>query len=62
MKKTIITAISSRDMRVNVNPVFVRGNGVRRLCGSPAKREVCIVKLRHPALKVTLHWMLSKNV
>lgn len=51
--------ITGHDLRVQVNPSFVRANEVRRLCGDPAKLNACIGELRPPALEETLRWMLS---
>lgn len=51
--------ITGHDLRVEVNPSFVRANEVRRLCGDPAKLDACIGELRPPALEETLRWMLS---
>lgn len=50
--------ITGHDLRVQVNPSFVRANEVRRLCGDPAKLNACIGELRPPALEETLRWML----
>lgn len=50
--------ITGHDIKINVNPNFIRSNEVHRLCGNPAKLEACIGKLKHPPLEETLRWML----
>jgi GDP-D-mannose dehydratase len=53
--------ITGHDMRIKVNPVFVRANEVHRLCGNPEKLEACIGKMQHTSLEETLRWMLSAS-
>jgi len=61
---TVIDAlkrITGHNMKVTVNPDFVRDNEVHRLCGNPAKLESCVGALQYPSLEETLRWMLSTN-
>ncbi|BEP33735.1 GDP-mannose 4,6-dehydratase [Variovorax sp. V59] len=56
------TQITGHKMEVSVNPAFVRGNEVHRLCGSPAKLNALLsrygAKLEAPTLEETLRRML----
>ncbi len=53
--------ITGHELKVRVNPAFVRVNEVHRLCGSPVKLEACIGLLQHPSLEKTLRWMLTEK-
>lgn len=57
-----LTRISNHDLRVEVNPAFVRPNELHRLCGSPEKLLTLLsghgVSLRIPTLVDTLKQML----
>ena len=56
------TQITGHKMEISVNPAFVRGNEVHRLCGSPAKLNALLsrygAKLEAPTLEETLRRML----
>ena len=58
-----LTRITGHQIRVEVNPAFVRANEVHRLCGSPAKLQALLAahgaKLHNPPLEVTLRRMLN---
>ena len=57
------TYITGHKLEVLVNPAFVRGNEVHRLCGNPARLNALLLKhgveLETPALTETLQRMLS---
>jgi nucleoside-diphosphate-sugar epimerase len=57
-----LTQLSGHQIRVEVNPMFVRANELHRLCGSPAKLWAAMqahgVKLPAPTLRDTLQGML----
>lgn len=57
------TQITGYKMEVSVNPAFVRGNEVHRLCGNPAKLNALLTrygaKLEAPTLEETLRRMLA---
>ncbi|MGJ3703124.1 NAD-dependent epimerase/dehydratase family protein [Variovorax sp. AFSI2.2] len=57
------THITGHKLQVLVNPAFVRGNEVHRLCGNPARLNALLskhgVELEMPALTETLQRMLS---
>ena len=57
------TCITGHKLEVSVNPAFVRGNEVHRLCGNPARLNALLLKhgvqLETPALTETLQRMLS---
>lgn len=55
----LVREISGRDIRVEVNPRFVRADEVRSLSGSPAKIESVIGPLKSIPLSDTLRWMLE---
>lgn len=59
-----LARMTGHQMRVEVNPAFVRGNEVHRLCGSPAKLNTllaaCTETLRIVPLENTLGRMLAK--
>jgi nucleoside-diphosphate-sugar epimerase len=56
------TRITAHEMKLSVNPEFVRANEVHRLCGSPAKLDSLLAKhgrkLEVPALEDTLRNMV----
>ena len=52
--------ITQHRMDIKVNPAFVRGNEVHRLCGSPAKLVETIGPLLKHDLADTLSWMLEE--
>ncbi len=51
--------LTGHAIEVAVNPAFVRGNEVHRLCGDPARLYAAVGELAHPSLEQTLQWMLS---
>lgn len=58
-----LTRITGHQIRVEVNPAFVRANEVHRLCGSPAKLQALLARkgcmLDNPPLEDTLRRMLT---
>jgi nucleoside-diphosphate-sugar epimerase len=58
-----LTRISGHQMRVEVNPAFVRGNEVHRLCGNPTEIQTLLakhgVRLDNLQLEETLLRMLA---
>ena len=56
-----LTRITGHTIDVRVNPEFVRANELDRLCGNPAKLELCLGPLLHPPLDETLEWMLHAS-
>jgi nucleoside-diphosphate-sugar epimerase len=55
----LVEAISGRELRVRVNPAFVRSDEVKVLRGSPARIEKVIGPLAKRPLEETLRWMLE---
>jgi len=51
--------VSGRQLRIRVNPSFVRADEAKSLRGSAKKLESVIGPLRMPALEETLRWMLE---
>jgi nucleoside-diphosphate-sugar epimerase len=56
----MLTNITGHCINVRVNPDFVRGNEVRRLCGDFKKLKACIGELPDYRLEDTLRWMLDE--
>ena len=56
----LLGQITGHQLRVKVNPAFVRNNEIHRLCGLPAKLESCVGNFPYPTLEETLQWMLKK--
>jgi nucleoside-diphosphate-sugar epimerase len=54
-----IRRVSGRELRVRVNPSFVRADEAKSLRGSAARLESIIGPLRMPPLRDTLRWMLE---
>lgn len=58
-----LVRITGHQIKVQVNPAFVRANEVRYLCGSPAKLQALLTRhgctLDNPPLEDTLRRMLS---
>jgi GDP-6-deoxy-D-talose 4-dehydrogenase len=52
--------ISGRELKVRVNPAFVRSDEVKTLCGSAARIEAAIGPLAVPPFEETLRWMLEE--
>lgn len=52
--------ISGHEMKVQVNPAFVRSDEVRTLCGSKARLESVIGQFEMTDLLETLSWMLDE--
>jgi len=54
--------MTSHNLRIEINPAFVRGNEVHRLCGNPQKLRTLLsghgATLYEPALEETLGHML----
>lgn len=55
------SAISGHQMRIEVNPAFVRANEVKTLSGSPARLRSLIGEWSSPPLEETLRWMLEAD-
>ena len=55
----MVSNISGHELKVSVNPAFVRANEVKTLTGSCAKLETAVGKLPKRSLYSTLEWMLS---
>lgn len=51
--------ITGHQMRVDVNPAFVRANEVRTLCGDPARLRALIGAWDTPPVEETVRWMLE---
>lgn len=56
----LVGRISGYDLKVRVNPAFVRDDEVKRLWGSAEKVERHIGPLNMPPLEETLRWMLEE--
>lgn len=56
-----LNRLTSHDMKVKINPEFIRKNEVFKLAGSIEKLEATIGCINHPNLEDTLSWMLSAN-
>ncbi len=50
--------ITGHDMRVDINPAFVRANEVRTLCGDNSRLRTFLGDWNTPPLEETLRWML----
>jgi nucleoside-diphosphate-sugar epimerase len=57
----MVKGLSHRDMKVRVNPAFVRKNDVKVLLGNRAKLEACIGALETIDLTETLKWMIETD-
>jgi GDP-6-deoxy-D-talose 4-dehydrogenase len=59
----MLARITGHEIKVEVNPAFVRTNEVHRLCGSPAKLQALLTRhgctLNNPPLEDTLRRMLA---
>lgn len=53
--------ITGHDIKVKVNPAFVRANEVKTLCGDASKLRQCIGDWDTPELAETLRWMLKDD-
>ena len=53
--------ISEHELRVEVNPAFVRANEVKTLCGDPSELRRLIGDWQTPPLEETLRWMLRNE-
>jgi len=51
--------ITGHDIKIEVNPAFVRANEVKTLCGDASKLRRCIGEWDTPELADTLRWMLQ---
>ena len=58
----IAEKISGHSIEVRVNPLFVRTNEVKALCGDVSFLESLIGETKLPALEETLSWMLAAPV
>lgn len=54
------SAITGHQIRVEVNPAFVRANEVKTLCGDNRKLRSLVEGWQTPSLDVTLSWMLAE--
>jgi nucleoside-diphosphate-sugar epimerase len=52
--------ITGHQLRVEVNPAFVRANEVKTLCGDNARLRALVPGWQTPALEETLAWMLAE--
>jgi GDP-6-deoxy-D-talose 4-dehydrogenase len=57
----ILVELTGHQIKIAVNPVFVRDNELHRLCGDATKLNATIGKFDSIALKDTLRWMLESN-
>lgn len=55
-----LSKLCNHELKVRINPAFVRANEVYRLCGSPAKLIGGVGQLPFTPLDVTLKWMLDQ--
>lgn len=51
--------ITGHEIKVQVNPAFVRSNEVKSLCGDASKLRACIGAWKAPEFRDTLKWMLA---
>lgn len=58
----MVAQITGHELRVEVNPAFVRANEVRSLCGSATRLRSIIGDWESPPLEETLRWMLEGSV
>lgn len=56
-----LSGLAGHDLEVHVNPAFVRGNEVHRLCGNAEKLQETIAVHQAPSLEDTLRWMLHSH-
>jgi GDP-D-mannose dehydratase len=52
-------AITGHQLKITVNPAFVRANEVKTLCGDASKLRSIIGNWSTPSLEDTLRWMLE---
>lgn len=57
----MLNELAGYEMRVSVNPNFVRSDEIKTLYGSPALLESAIGSYRQYALNDTLEWMLAEK-
>ena len=57
----LLGQVTGYQLKVSINPAFVRANEIRRLCGSPLKLRSVISEFPQPALSDTLLWMLGQG-
>lgn len=57
-----LATLTGHEIKVRVNPAFVRSNEVKRLGGSPDKLLGCTGNLPNYELSDTLRWMLEAGV
>lgn len=55
------TSISGHQIRVEVNPAFVRANEVKTLCGDNSLLRTMVDDWHTPPLRQTLEWMLAAD-
>lgn len=55
----LVGRLSGHDMKVRVNPAFVRANEVKTLLGSAERLERVVGSLGMPPIEETLRWMLE---
>lgn len=53
--------ISGHQLRVEVNPAFVRANEVKTLCGDNSRLKSLVSDWHTPPLRETLEWMLAAD-
>jgi nucleoside-diphosphate-sugar epimerase len=56
----ICSAITGHQLKITVNPAFVRANEVKTLCGNASKLRSIIGEWSTPKLEDTLRWMLER--
>jgi nucleoside-diphosphate-sugar epimerase len=57
---TLLSRITKHDIKIEINPAFVRANEIHRLCGDPTKLINLIGTIPMPSFTDTLKWMLAK--
>lgn len=58
---SILEELTEHYPNITINPAFVRKNEIQTLCGSSAKLEATIGKIKHYSLRETLTWMLESS-
>ena len=55
----LLSGITGHEIKVEVNPEFLRENELQTLSGDPSKLQACIGEIDFPPLQQTLQWMLG---
>jgi nucleoside-diphosphate-sugar epimerase len=56
----LLSQITGHQLKINVNPAFVRANEIHRLCGDSTKLFEVMGQVAIPPLEDTLRWMLAE--